>query len=246
MASIRLNSEHRHYLRGLMTSTVTCPNEEKADAKAYERMSAIVRKIVEDRFPPKDMLILKKYDAAVASISARLQLSAGGVVQFCYRDVTLEKIGAYGGRVARPLDDLMEVGIPLVPSCKFNGVMYQCDDRQTAIWHDHEKTSDVAQKALSQKRRDYDALITASSTLEQIEEVWPEASALRKRIEKTLPVVLSDEVMARIRADAKVRKATGNVEVSGNFDRRAPRRVVERVVEHEEEFVSNYQPDDED
>lgn len=235
MATIRLNNEHRHYLKGLMTTTVGCPAEKKALDKAFEKFWPLYRKMVEDRYPPKDMLVLQRYEKAHYATESKVQLTEGGIVMV---------------RTTFPKEwDKMTAAekmtvIPLVP---LGGYHYQnttphvllADAKFTAAHQGWVVALDVHEKSLSGKFRDYNALIEASTTLDQVEEVWPEAKVLRKRIEATLPVVLSDEVMARIREDAKTRAKVDNVEVSENFERRPARKVVKSTVYEPEDFDSH-------
>lgn len=237
MANVRLNNEHRHYLKGVMKTTVDVPAEKKARDDALDKLKPLVRKMIEDRFPQKDMAVLKKYSVSGWAWYARMQLAAGGVVQFQFCEPRKDH---YGRQQPVSDEDAKEHGLRLEPVN--HNLLYLADDKTTDAYAKYDLAEAAYKKALNAKFRDYGALIDASTTLEQIEEVWPEAGKmLRKRIEATLPVVLSDEVMERIRADAKVRKKVENVEVSEDFERRPPRRVSKIVEQIDEEFISDEQ-----
>jgi hypothetical protein len=184
MAIIRMNEQHRQFLYDLAKTTVTCAAEGKADKTAYDKAAPMVRKLVEDRYPPKDMKLLLKYEQARHDNCIRLQLTAGGVVELKFRD-----------------DDKG----PLVPGQR-NGYgcsnrMYAADEAASTAINASILAADVYKKAMSKKLEDYKALIWTAATLDQIETVWPPAAALRERVGRSLPVVLSDEVIARIKAD---------------------------------------------
>lgn len=216
MATIRLNQEHRHYLLGLMRTTVKCPAEEKAVKTVQEKLAPLAKKMVTDRYPQKDMEILRKYEKAGVERQLNIQLTAGGVTQYTF-DVDKNKSDA----------DLYKDGdLALAPTYDhYRPPMYVADEKFTTLANSCVLLEKAYKDAIDQKYRDYGALIQASTTLEQVEEVWPEAKVLRKRIEATLPVVLSDEVMARIKNDSKTRLKVDNVEVDENFVREPRRRV---------------------
>jgi hypothetical protein len=183
--SIRMNDAHRSFLFSLAGQNVKCPAEEKAEAAAYDKASPLVRKIVEEKFPPKDMRLLVKYDCAAPDSCIKLQLTAGGITQFNFRDVK---------------------DAPLLPNgyeCRSR--IFASDATVSAAVGAHELACGALKKARAKIMDDYRALIWSTPTLEQIEAVWPEAKALRERLNKTLPVRLSQDVINRIRADVATR-----------------------------------------
>lgn len=184
--SIRLNENDRSFLYNLAKGNIQCPAEEAADKKAYAKASDVVRRIVTKRYPPKDMAFLLKYEVACADYCIRLQLSAGGVVEFKFR-----------------ADDAG----PLTPGAKHYSCgnrMYAADETATPLISASLDAAATLEEARKVKLEDYKALIWASTSLEQVEGVWPAAAALRPRKGRDLPVVLSDEVIARIKADASL------------------------------------------
>lgn len=184
MATTKLLQSHREFLHQLAKEQVKCPAEEMADKAAYAKAAPLIRKIVEAKYPPKDMKLLKKYDVATGDKCIRLQLTAGGVEQFCFRD-----------------NDKTEW--PLRPTGYDCGNhIYAADEKASEAVGAHLLAAGAFKKATAAKLSDYGALINHSTTLEQIEAVWPAASALRVRLNRAVPVILSDEVIARIKADA--------------------------------------------
>lgn len=181
MPSTRMNDSHRQFLHTLATELVKCPAEQKAMDEAYKIAAPLVRKIVEAKYPAKDMKVLKTYKVARADVCIRLQLTAGGVEQFTF---------AAKDAVLRP-DNY---------SC--NSQIFPADEAATKAVGAWVLAKAAHDKAFNQKREDYRALINHTATLEQIEAIWPAASKLRERIGRALPMVLSDDVIARIKADA--------------------------------------------
>jgi len=183
MASIRLTQEHRRWLRNLAQQSLKSPAEQAAEDAAYAVASPLVRKLVEDKYPPKDMKLLAKYEAARRDSRIRLNLTAGGVTQFNFRT---------------------DEEAPMRPNrngCSWH--IYQADEAATAAVLAHAEAVDARQAAFTRKFDDYRALIFYSRKLEEVEAVWPAASALRATLGRTLPVTLSEEVAARIRADVQ-------------------------------------------
>lgn len=184
MAKIRLNDGYRCFLSDLAKQVAKCPAEEKAENDAYKPAAKAVHAIVVARYPVKDMAVLQRYQAAEPDTCIRLQLAAGGVHEFKFRDGD---------------------AIPLAPGGRCYSRMYQADADATKIIEIYNRAHDAHKKARKSKLADYEALIKGATTLEEVEEVWPEASALRSRAGRALPMVLSDEVIARIKADAAAR-----------------------------------------
>lgn len=188
MAKTRLTQHHRDTLVLLAFNLVKAPAEQAALDASYEVASAAVRVLVLAKYPHKDMLILKRYDAARPDPCIYLD-STGGRLRFEFR--TAEEA-------------------PLVPSNRGCGSRSYLPEPEAAAsveaWSAAVKT---LKEALDGKMADYKGLITASRTFEDVVEVWPEAEQLRTRIcgaRQALSIV-SDELVARIRADVQARAA---------------------------------------
>jgi hypothetical protein len=180
MASTKLLQSHRDFLNGLARESVKCPAEEMADKVAYAKAAPLVRKIVEAKYPPKDMKLLAKYEVAEQDHCIRLQLTSGGITQFTFRgdDAPMRPTGYDCGRH-----------------------IYATGEDATSAVLTSATAEEAFKKAKATKLSDYNALIAHSTNLEQIESVWPAATALRARFNRSVPVILSDDVVARIRAD---------------------------------------------
>lgn len=186
MAKLRLNNEHRLFLRRLARNNISCPAEAKTDAEAYEKAAKVVRAAVLERYPTKDMNVLRRYNVAYRDTCLRFQLTAGGVVQFELRGQA-EEVGLW------------------VPDLRCSNHIYQIDEAGSALVVASLSAAGALDEAIERKHADYVALIAASQTLEQVEEVWPEAAVLREHVGRSLPSVLSDDVIARIREDVALR-----------------------------------------
>lgn len=184
---IRLNTDHREFLFNLAKGTIKCPTQDAADVAAYKRAYPLIRALVEERFPARDMRVLAKYGTAERRGKPKLQLEAGGVVQFSFRE---------------------DEHAPFAPAVYENrSAIYAAGPKETAAYEASSTAADAFKKAWGDKLNDYQALINASATLAEVEKVWPEAGALRARVGRALPVILSDEIIKRIQDDASYRKA---------------------------------------
>lgn len=187
MATLRLNAFHRDWLSNLACDTTSCPAEEAAVDETYKAAAPLVRAVVEAKYPPKDMKLLAKYEAAEADPCIRLNLTAGGVTQFMFRDDDAGPMRPNSGGCWRHI--------------------YQADAATTAAVQAYAAAVEAFNKAIKAKRDDYYALIRHSAKLEEIEGIWPAAGGLRATLNRSVPVVLSDDVVARIRADVASQQA---------------------------------------
>lgn len=183
MAKIKLNEGHRTMLRNLFRDKVVCPSEDRAVEKAYAKAAPLALKLVHSVHPAEDMDVLRRYGVASQDPCIKVTLTAGGVVQFQFA----------------------ATDAPWAPKTFCSTRMYLADERATKAVETWTAAIDARQKAWKQKHTDYEALITGSQYLEEVEAVWPEASVLRPKIAGNLPATLTDDAIARIRADAAQR-----------------------------------------
>ena len=185
MTQIRLTHDKRQRLHKLARDLVTCHAEKKALNEAYKIAAPLVRKIVEARYPRRDMMICQKYQVADIDDTIRLNLTAGGVEEFKFKD----KTG------------------PLAVAGYCSNRMFQADDAATDAVMNWVRARDSYRDAIKTKLSDYRALIEGARTFEQVLTVWPEAETLRSDMGSTALIVLSDEVVDRIKADVAQRRA---------------------------------------
>lgn len=184
MAQTRLTWDKRQKLNQLASRLVVTPEEDKAIKVAYRKAAPLVRAAVEARYPHKDMLICKKYSAASIDDCIKVTHENGLVTQFIY----------HKGKG------------PLAVKTTQQGVIYQADAETFGAVEDWIKAQEVRAKARDQKMSDYRALVNHSRTYEQVLSVWPEAEAVRTEMGATALIVLSDDVVDRIKADVASRK----------------------------------------
>lgn len=183
MPKLRLRSDHRQMLKEFARKVAKCPAEEQALEAAYNKAAPLVRKVVEAKYPLKDMRICKKYDVAEIDDCIKLQLAAGGIEMFNFaRDTG-----------------------PLVARSTSHGAIYAADDACTAAVADWITARDALKAAQKAKNTDYDALIFNARTLEDVTEVWPEADSLRPKMGSYALTVLSADAVERIKADVAMR-----------------------------------------
>lgn len=187
MAKTRLNEDSRMALRQLMNEIVVCPKEQAAVDKAYAAAEPLVRRLVEKKYPPKDMEVLKRHDVGGIDDCIKLKLSTDyNIEQFLFAKGTG----------------------PYVAKATYYGQIYDGTScaKQVGAWV---RATEKRDEALETKRLDYKALIANSRYFEDVAEVWPEAEQLRDKIctkNKAL-TTLSDDVIKRIKKDVKSRQA---------------------------------------
>lgn len=86
MAKTRLNTHHRNALRRFADENISCPKQDAANAKAYERASRLVREDAEKKYPPADMVTLEKYSAARQDTCINGGNPSGVFVRFQFTD----------------------------------------------------------------------------------------------------------------------------------------------------------------
>ena len=182
--TIRLNEALRGRLNTLVNELVYLPALRDRVEDAYITVEPLVRGAVEAKFPQRDMKVLAKYEAAQIDDCIDLQLTAGDVKRFIFKD----KTG------------------PLVAKKTYHGQVYLADATVTDAfleWWNAKSANDEKTKAL---QNDYRALIQGAKTLEEIIEIWPEAEQISQYARSQALTVLSQDVIARIRADVARRK----------------------------------------
>jgi hypothetical protein len=185
----RLSQIDRDALVGLASRLIE-QTEDRADLDAaYVAAASAVRAAVEAQFPPKDMKVLAKYEAA--RTDACIQISRGNyhVEQFCFReDDSAPMRPARGGCHSR----VFSADPPAVDAV------------------DAYKLAETNRKDRIKKRlADYRSLIQSVNTFNDVAAVWPEANELRLSIvgSATAMLVLSNDVIERIQKDAAQRLA---------------------------------------
>jgi hypothetical protein len=180
----RLTQSGRASLSALVRRVVTSPVEAMLERNAYATAAPLVRTLVEARYPPADMAVMKRYDAAFPDSCIQLQLTAGGMVQFNFEDEG-----------------------PLCPRNRgCTGRVYLADDAVTGAFEGWQRAVEAHHGALMRKHADYYALIQNARHFEDVLAVWPEAEECRSACGAgTVAIGLTEDVLARIRSDVAAR-----------------------------------------
>jgi len=161
----------------------------KAIDKAYGPAARIMAKHMKGRFPPADMLVLKKYDLTQVDRCQYYTNGAGGYQQFTFRDT----------------DD-----VPLIVVSRY------CNSRNPYLLTEAEfetvdaynKAREAFKKSIGARFDDLSALIKSSKKFNELAAVWGGAEELRDKIVTTgtALVTLSEEVIERIKNDPASKK----------------------------------------
>lgn len=184
-----LRIAHKEALRKLRDTVVRAVTEENVVKEAYRKAAPLVRKVVETEYPPRDMRVLAKYEAAERDDCIKLRLAYGAA-----QDVMF---------------DFDEGTGPLVVNKTYSGKMFLADEETTeavSAWKDAKEKRD---KTLRQKKDDYNTLINAARTLEEVENLWPEAAQIRElfNTNQVALLALTPTVIQRIKMDVAERTA---------------------------------------
>lgn len=182
-----LNKVDRKKLFEFAKANVKCPAEQAALDAAYKTAKPFVLSVVHLRFPPKDMKVLDRYGAARRDEC----VSFGGF----YDSDSVFRFRAN------------DVDIPLVPrqnSCR--ELSYDWSKEARDALNAYVLAKQAHKKAVDQKIEDYRRLIMGSRMFSDVVAVWPAAEVLRERlmpktVEQRALAVLSEDAIARIRAD---------------------------------------------
>lgn len=180
----RLTEAARNGLIALAGKLV-CPAAEKAALDAAYKMAApLVRACVEAVYPPKDMRVCAKYQAASPDHCIKLRLTAGGIEQF----------------------DFAKGAAPLVVAKTYHGKIYDADAATTDAVAKWVAAKDAFKAEKDRRIAAYGALARASRYVEDVTAVWPEAAAHLPK--KLALVALPADTAARIQSDIAERTTT--------------------------------------
>lgn len=182
MAKTRLNMNHRDVLRQFAKENISCPKEEAANAKAYEKASRLVREESQKKYPLEDMLVLEKYEVAKRDLCINGGNPTGTYVNFEF---------------------LAEADAPLMPKRYCSSRSISFSQKAADAIAAYELTKDALEKARSAKLIKYRSLIETARYFEDVIEVWPAVASLASRItpSATALVTLSDDVREFIKSD---------------------------------------------
>lgn len=187
MSKTRLNNHSRDVLNRLAERLVQVSDDElRASQKDGD---TLVRKMVEHRYPPKDMKVLRQYEQAHEDRCIRVRLHAGGDFQWNIRK------------------DSPSVWQPGRYSCSN---MHLADESTTAAIELFRKLEADFKKRRAEKLAPYYKLINSSSTFEAVVSVWAEAEQVRAECGARSSAVVgavTPEIIDAIHADMAERVA---------------------------------------
>lgn len=188
MAKTRLNQWDRKRLLKLAVERCNPKAERKRLDKTLEKAAALVRKVIETKYPAADMAVLAKYQYGREDTCFKLRLADGSIDEFRFPD-------GQGIRVANRY---------------YLGDIYDAGDAKTTAAAKVWRTAADAFEAERKKRiAAYEALIAAARYFEDVTAVWVEAEELREAIcgKVHLPALLTEDLAVTIQADAQERIA---------------------------------------
>jgi hypothetical protein len=189
MASKRLNVGHRDALKGLADKLIAQTTDTSALDAAYTVVAKTVNKLMEKRYPAEDMAVLKRYGQAQADSCIYVSTGGSDYDRFSFR-----------------ADDPL---IPIRPgsrnTCNNRTPLY-LEGKDGEAWAAYRAAKKADEDGRQQRRNDFHTLINHALTFEELLALWPAADALRERILGTSRAisVMSEDVVARIRADAAI------------------------------------------
>lgn len=159
--------------------------EAKVLAAAYKKAEPLVRKIVEAKFKPADMVVCEKYGLTQHDSCIRVQYPSGVVQEFRFAsEETAPLIAAKGNCYGR---------------------MYIADDKAAAAVEAWVTANEAFKKEKTVRVNAYKALVMASGTLDDVIEVWPEVADLIPPANQMIPI--NPEQIAILKTDLRERKA---------------------------------------
>lgn len=183
-----LLSRDKDALLLLAKQQVEATEPSKAIDKAYGPASRLIAKHIKGRFPPADMLVLKKYQFTRVDRCQYYTNGAGGYQRFDFR----------------PDDD-----VPLIASRNCNSSNpYLLTDAEFATVDAYRAAREAYKKSIGARFDDLSALIKSSKKFNELAAVWGGAEELRDKIVTTgtALVTLSEEVIERIKNDPASKK----------------------------------------
>lgn len=148
-----------------------------------------------NRYPAKDMAVLKKYDATEPAVYARAVWAS-----------ETKLVDPNGTVHAFRLADGDHTAPPSRPKSQSCAVI-PCTADQAAALVAHAEKATEAQDYISRRMDDYKALIQASRYLEEVTEVWADAADLALGPTRTALTTISPELRWRIADDVTLRRA---------------------------------------
>ncbi len=173
---MRLNEKDRDALKQFAQQWVTSPETEAATKAAYNAAAKAVRAVVDERFPPRDMKVLARYNVAFKD---RCINNGHWMTEFTF--------------TFNDDDDRA----PLLPKNRCERRQFDWSPEVRALLEVHHRAKDLHRDAINKKLAHYRSLINGARTFEDITSVWPAAAVLQRQAgPKKKPVFLPVSVEA--------------------------------------------------
>ena len=193
MASIRLSESKRSDLRHYIYGNIFLPADHPAAVQlreATEAVQAVLKPIIDEKWPMHDMLVLKRYG-----------------LEREVRDVLVHGRNDDGGergkwRVRLP-------SVRLFPSKQYSSeapTLYIDDEAVIELVLSYRRAILSFEQAEAALRAPYQKAVAGCSTLAQLVEVWPEAKRFEQEWGVQLPATLTPAELEHIAADSARRQ----------------------------------------
>lgn len=184
MAKRRLTQAMRDRLVLYAQKNVAPAQETKALAAAYKKAEPLVRKIVEAKYKPADMVVCAKYELTRPDACVRFQLPNSVVTEFSFES---------------------EAVAPIVVGNNCYSRMYLADEKAAAAIEAWVSARDALKVEFKKRVEAYHALAAGSTYVEDVVAVWPEVADLFPA--DNALIALGPDQIALVRADIQERKA---------------------------------------
>lgn len=185
MAKRPMRQWMREKLVAYATDHVKPAVEAKALAAAYKKAEPLVRKLVEAKYKPADMVVCERYKLTQRDACIRVQFPNGVVQEFRFEDKETAPVVAMDGNCYRRI--------------------YIADDKTATAVEAWSGASEAFNKESAVRINAYKALVLASGSLDDVIEAWPEVAGLIP--EANSMVAINPEQIAILKSDQRERKA---------------------------------------
>lgn len=193
MASIRLSDSKRSDLRWYIACNIFLPVDHPAAVQlreATEAVRAVLKPIIDEKWPMHDMLVLKRYD---------LEHGCSEVLVHGRNDDGGER-GKW--RVSLPT-------VRLFPSKRYSSdvpMLFIDDEAIIGLVLDYKRATLAFEQAEATLRAPYQKAVAGCATLAQLVAVWPEAKKFEQEWGVQLPATLTPAELEHIAADSARRQ----------------------------------------
>lgn len=181
MAKRKLNNWMRQTLKRAAEKMVVPVEQKTVLDAAYKKAAPLVRKAVQKKYPPKDMKICLKYQAASIDDCIKVQYPNGGVQEFKFEHDTG----------------------PIVTQKTYHGQMYLIDQETAEAVEAWADATQAYKDEYKKRIAAYHALIDGANYLDDVLAVWEDAANLIPL--NALPIALGPEQIALVKADVEER-----------------------------------------